>query len=79
MSADYVAEKQKSWSISMCYIPILPLLLIETSLLTGESRLLPWCAGSAWKLLEKAAYAVATYRWLSPASFSSTLIVCPRP
>ena len=36
---------------------------------------LPWCAGSAWK---KAAYAVAGYRWLSPASFSPTLIVCPR-
>eukprot|EP01048_Picozoa_sp_COSAG05_P013078 COSAG05_NODE_1359_length_5097_cov_2.531813_5_plen_79_part_00 len=29
--------------------------------------------------LEAAGYAVAGYRWLSPASFSSTLIVCPRP
>ena len=27
--------------------------------------------------LEDAGYAVAGYRWLSPASFSSTLIVCP--
>ena len=40
-----------------------------------QDALLPWCAGSAWK---KAAYAVAGYRWLSPASFSPTLIVCPR-
>ena len=42
----------------------------------GSARMrLPWCAGSAWK---KAAYAVAGYRWLSPASLSPTLIVCPR-
>ena len=37
------------------------------------------CAGSAWKLLEKAAYAVAGCRWLSPASLLLTPIVCPRP
>ena len=37
------------------------------------------CAGSAWKLLEKAAYAVAADRWLSPACLPDMLIVCPRP
>ena len=37
------------------------------------------CAGSAWKLLEKAVYAVAADRWLSPACLPDMLIVCPRP